>query len=128
MIRTAPRLPTDLTTAIYAKRAATRTRINMRRSAAKKCTHPFVTGCGGSGTHFVASFLAAPRKLGHCHEDPSPTESWPEAGRRATADARIGPPKRYGKFTSPSKTETADGRGRGIKEGRPHTHRVKTHQ
>ena len=30
--------------------------------------------CGGSGTHLVASFLAATRKLGKvAHEDPSPT-------------------------------------------------------
>lgn len=45
------------------------------RRLQQKCIRPlFVTGCGGSGTHFVASFLAATRKLGKvAHEDPAPT-------------------------------------------------------
>ena len=54
----------------FAPLATTRRRLQQQR-----CIRPlFVTGCGGSGTHFVASFLAATRKLGKvAHEDPSPT-------------------------------------------------------
>merc|ERR1712176_888225 len=60
----------------YAPLSARRRLANAtRRLQQQRCIRPlFVTGCGGSGTHFVASFLAATRKLGKvAHEDPSPT-------------------------------------------------------
>ena len=42
----------------YAPLATARRRLQQQR-----CIRPlFVTGCGGSGTHFVASFLAATRR------------------------------------------------------------------
>ena len=48
----------------YAPLAAARRRLvnatTTRRLQQQRCIRPlFVTGCGGSGTHFVASFLAA---------------------------------------------------------------------
>ena len=52
----------------YAPLATARRRLQQnsttrRRLQQQRCIRPlFVTGCGGSGTHFVASFLAATRR------------------------------------------------------------------
>ena len=92
----------------YAPLATARRRLQQnsttrRLQMQQKCIRPlFVTGCGGSGTHFVASFLAATRKVGKvAHEDPSPTSkvlvSWAARYGPALLDRQ----NMYGKWGVP---------------------------
>ena len=85
---------------------ATRRRLQnatRRRLQQQRCIRPlFVTGCGGSGTHFVASFLAATRKLGKvAHEDPSPTSKVLVSWAARYGPALLDHQNMYGKWGVP---------------------------
>ena len=90
----------------YAPLAAARHRLanaTTTRRLQQKCIRPlFVTGCGGSGTHFVASFLAATRKLGKvAHEDPSPTSKVLVSWAARFGPALLDQQNMYGKWGVP---------------------------
>ena len=96
MIRTAPGLRTD-------PRRRLQQNSTTRRLQQQRCIRPlFVTGCGGSGTHFVASFLAATRKLGKvAHEDPSPTSKVLVSWAARYGPALLDQQNMYGKWGVP---------------------------